>query len=52
MNRALITLGFCLSLGTVLVARACPPITPIAEGSLLFVEAASPRVTVTAISIL
>lgn len=52
MKRALITLGFCLSLGTALIARACPPNLPTAEGSLLFVEAASPRVALTAISIL
>jgi hypothetical protein len=52
MNRALITLALGLSLGTALVARACPPAAPIAERSLLFVEAASPRFAATAISIL
>lgn len=52
MNRALITLALGLSIGTAFVARACSPATPNADGSLLFVEAASPRAAATAISIL
>lgn len=52
MKRALITLGLALTFGTAFVANACPPAAPIAEGRLIFLEAASPRLVVTAISIL
>lgn len=52
MNRVSILLALIMSLGGVLFVSACQPFAATAEGRLHFVEAASPRLSLTAISIL